>query len=191
MRGDLCEDIVTIKIEEGNQRAVSLNQKSQFGKLSEDCLELSIIEACYLMESGRLDIYENDKKCDVNYIIDLIKEEEIYGKYLVYRDLKNRGYIIKTGFKYGSEFRLYERGTGPGHAHSDFLVKVLYETNEVNVLDFASYVRVSHGVNKKLLLAVVDDDLDVTYYNIEWTRPYLFLNLFHYFHFYFFLKNYF
>ena len=171
MRGDLCEGFVTIKIEEGNQRAVSLNQKSQFGKLSEDCLELSIIEACYLMESGRLDIYENDKKCDVNYIIDLIKEEEIYGKYLVYRDLKNRGYIIKTGFKYGSEFRLYERGTGPGHAHSDFLVKVLYETNEVNVLDFASYVRVSHGVNKKLLLAVVDDDLDVTYYNIEWTRP--------------------
>ena len=61
MRGDLCEGIVTIKIEEGNQRAVSLNQKSQFGKLSEDCLELSIIEACYLMESGRLDIYENDK----------------------------------------------------------------------------------------------------------------------------------
>ena len=101
MRGDLCEGIVTIKIEKGNQRAVSLNQKSQFGKLSEDCLELSIIEACYLMESGRLDIYENDKKCDVNYIIDLIKEEEIYGKYLVYRDLKNRGYIIKTGFKYG------------------------------------------------------------------------------------------
>ena len=87
MRGDLCEGIVTIKIEEGNQRAVSLNQKSQFGKLSEDCLELSIIEACYLMESGRLDIYENDKKCDVNYIIDLIKEDEIYGKYLVYRDL--------------------------------------------------------------------------------------------------------
>ena len=53
MRGDLCEGIVTIKIEKGNQRAVSLNQKSQFGKLSEDCLELSIIEACYLMESGR------------------------------------------------------------------------------------------------------------------------------------------
>ena len=171
MRGDLCEGIVTIKIEEGNQRAVSLNQKSQFGKLSEDCLELSLIEACYLMESGRLDIYENDEKCEISYIIDLIKEQEIYGKYLVYRDLKNRGYIIKTGFKYGSEFRLYERGTGPGHAHSDFLVKVLYENNEVNVLDFASYVRVSHGVNKKLLLAVVDDDLDVTYYNIEWTRP--------------------
>ncbi len=99
MRGDLFEGIVTIKIGEGNQRAISLNQKSQFGKLSEDCLELSLMEACYLMESGRLDIYENDEKCELDYIIDLIKEQEIYGKYLVYKDLKNRGYIIKTGFK--------------------------------------------------------------------------------------------
>lgn len=171
MRGDLSEGIVTVKIKEGTQRPISLNQKSKFGKLSEDCLELSIIEACYLMESGRLDIYEDDEKCELDYIIGLIKELKIYGKYLAYRDLKNRGYIIKTGFKYGSDFRLYERGTGPGHVHSDFLVKVLYESNEINVLDFASYVRVSHGVNKKLLLAVVDDDLDVTYYNIEWTRP--------------------
>ena len=40
MRGDLCEGIVTIKIEEGNQRAVSLNQKSQFGKLSEELFPL-------------------------------------------------------------------------------------------------------------------------------------------------------
>ena len=65
MRGDLSEGIVTIRIEEGNQRAISLNQKSQFGKLSEDSLELSIIEACYLMESGRLDIYKDDEKCDL------------------------------------------------------------------------------------------------------------------------------
>lgn len=171
MRGDLCDETVTVKIEKGNQKAISLNQKSQFGKLYDDRLELSLIEACYLMESDRLDIYKNDDKCESIYLIDLIKEMDLYGKYLVYKDLKNRGYIIKTGFKYGSEFRLYDRTSGPGKSHSDYLVKVLYENHNINVLDFASYVRVSHGVNKKLLLAVVDDDLDITYYNIEWTRP--------------------
>ena len=171
MRADLYDEIVTIKIDANSQRAVSFNQKSQFGRLSEDKLELSLIEACYLFESGRIDIYENDEKCEVSYILDLIRERDIYGKYLVYKDLKNRGYIIKTGFKYGSEFRLYDRGGGPGIGHSDYLVKVLYETGDVPVLDFASYIRVSHGVNKKLLLAVVDDDLDITYYNVEWTRP--------------------
>ena len=50
-------------------------------------------------------------------------------------------------------------------------IKIIYETYEIDALDFSSYVRVSHGVNKKLLLAIVDDDLDITYYNVEWTRP--------------------
>lgn len=171
MRANLCDGTVTIKIEKGNKKPISFNQKSGFGKLSEEMLELSIIEACYLMENGRIDIYENDSKCELSYILDMLKNDNLYGKYIVYKDLKNRGYIIKTGFKYGSEFRLYERGGGPGQGHSDYLVKVLYETYDVKVLDFSSYVRVAHGVNKKLLLAVVDDDLDITYYNVEWTRP--------------------
>ncbi len=171
MRADLCDGTVTIKIEKGNKKPISFNQKSGFGKLSEEMLELSLIEACYLLENGRIDIYENDKKCELSYILDMLKKDNLYGKYVVYRDLKNRGYIIKTGFKYGSEFRLYERGGGPGQGHSDYLVKVLYETYDVKVLDFSSYIRVAHGVNKKLLLAVVDDDLDITYYNVEWTRP--------------------
>lgn len=171
MRANLCDGTVTIKIEKGNKKPISFNQKSGFGKLSEEMLELSIIEACYLMENGRIDIYENDSKCELSYILDMLKNDNLYGKYIVYMDLKNRGYIIKTGFKYGSEFRLYERGDGPGQGHSDYLVKVLYETYDVKVLDFSSYVRVAHGVNKKLLLAVVDDDLDITYYNVEWTRP--------------------
>lgn len=171
MRADLYDENVTIKIQEGSQKAISFNQKSHFGRLSEDILELSILEACYLMENGRIDIYENDEKCELAYIIDLIKERDLYGKYLVYRDLKNRGYIVKTGFKYGSEFRLYDRGRAPGKGHSDFLVKVVYENYEIHALNFSSYVRVAHGVNKNLLLAVVDEDLDITYYNVEWTRP--------------------
>ena len=100
-----------------------------------------------------------------------MKQKDLFFKFLVYSDLKNRGYVIKTGFKYGSEFRLYDRGLAPGKGHSNYLVKVVYEKYNIDALDFASYVRVSHGVNKNLLLAVVDDDLDITYYNVEWTRP--------------------
>ena len=125
----------------------------------------------YLLEKGRLDIYEDDIECTIGYLIDILKEQEQYGKYVVYRDLKDRGFVIKTGFKYGSEFRLYDRGRGPGQGHSDYLVKIIFENYDINALDFASYVRVSHGVNKKLLLAIVDDDFDITYYNVEWTRP--------------------
>ena len=171
MRGNLSNDIVSIKIEEGSKRPIALHEKSKFGKIEADSLNISLIEACYLLEKGRLDIYEDDVECSVGYIIDLLKEQELFGKYVVYRDLKDRGYVIKTGFKYGSDFRLYNRGGGPGQGHSDYLVKIIFENYEINALDFASYVRVSHGVNKKLLLSIVDDDFDITYYNIEWTRP--------------------
>ena len=171
MRGDLSNDIVSIKIEEGSKRPVALHEKSKFGKIESDFLHLSLIEACYLQEKGRLNIYEDDVKCSIGYLIYLIKGQELYGKYVVYRDLKDRGYVIKTGFKYGTEFRLYDRGGGPGQGHSDYLVKIIFENYDINALDFASYVRVSHGVNKKLLLAIVDEDFDITYYNVEWTRP--------------------
>ncbi len=171
MRGDLLNDIVSVKIEEGSKRPIALHEKSKFGKIEADFLHLSLIEACYLQEKGRLNIYEDDVKCSVGYLIDLIKQQDLYAKYIVYRDLKDRGFVIKTGFKYGSEFRLYNRGGGPGQGHSDYLVKIIFETYDINALDFASYVRVSHGVNKKLLLAIVDEDFDITYYNVEWTRP--------------------
>jgi len=171
MRGDLSNEIVSIKIEQGSKRPIALHEKSKFGKIEADFLHLSLIEACYLLEKGRLNIYEDDVKCSVGYLIDLIKEQNLYAKYIVYRDLKDRGFVFKTGFKYGSEFRLYNRGGGPGQGHSDYLVKIIFENYDINALDFASYVRVSHGVNKKLLLAIVDEDFDITYYNVEWTRP--------------------
>jgi tRNA-intron endonuclease len=171
MRGNLSNGIVSVKIEKGSKRPIALHEKSKFGKIEADFLHLSLIEACYLQEKGRLNIYEDDVECSIGYLIDLIKQEGLYGKYVVFRDLKDRGYVIKTGFKYGSEFRLYERGGGPGEGHSDYLVKILFENYDIKALDFASYLRVSHGVNKKLLLAIVDEDFDITYYNVEWTRP--------------------
>ena len=84
MRGNLSNDIVSIKIEEGSKRPIALHEKSMFGKIEADYLQLSLIEACYLLEKGRLNIYEDDIECTVGYLIDLLKEQELYGKYIVY-----------------------------------------------------------------------------------------------------------
>jgi tRNA-intron endonuclease len=171
MRGEMSDEIVSIAIGESNQRAISLNQKSHFGKLEGDVLELSLIESLYLLEKGRLNIYQEDNKIEPDYLRHIIREKSIYGKYLVFRDLKDRGYIIKAGFKYGSEFRLYGRGNVPGEGHSEYLVKIIYEFEDLKVSNLSSYARVAHGVKKNLLLAVIDDDGDITYYTLKWTRP--------------------
>lgn len=170
MDAELIGELVIIK----DKKAVALSEKSHYGKFNQDELQLSLMEAFYLQEKGKITILDKknqDKVISLDEMHELIQDKDLIYRYMVYRDLRNRGYIVKTGFKYGSEFRLYERGKSPGDGHSDFVVKVVTENQNISVLDFSSYVRVAHGVNKKLLLAVVDDEQDITYYNVEWTRP--------------------
>jgi tRNA-intron endonuclease, archaea type len=167
MDGKLKGEMVTVK----SPKALKLYENSHYGQLVQDELQLPLIEALFLVEKDKLTLSEGDRKLSLEELTDLVRDKGLFNKYLVFRDLRNRGYIVKTGFKYGSEFRLYERGRSPGNGHSDFLVKVLTEEQQIPINDFSSYVRVAHGVNKKLMLAVVDDEQDITYYNVEWTRP--------------------
>ena len=52
--------------------------KSDNGKIDEDTLNLSLIEASYLVEKDRLDVYEDDILCSISYFIDLLKERNLY-----------------------------------------------------------------------------------------------------------------
>lgn len=167
MNSELCGNWVILK----DKKGLKLHDKSHYGNLIAEGLQLSLIEALYLVEKEKISVLRNDKKVYTDEMFQMIRDEDLLTNYLVFRDLRDRGYIIKTGFKYGSEFRLYERGKSPGNGHSDYLVKVFPENHEIKSSDFSSYVRLAHGVNKKLLFAVVDDENDITYYNVEWTRP--------------------
>jgi tRNA-intron endonuclease len=167
MNGKLKGEIVTVS----SPKATKLHENSHFGQLVQDELQLPLIEALFLVEKDKITLSSEGSELSPEEFTDMVRVKGLFTKYLVFRDLKNRGYIVKTGFKYGSEFRLYERGRSPGNGHSDFLVKVLTEDQHIDINDFSSYVRVAHGVNKKLMLAVVDDEQDITYYNVEWTRP--------------------
>ncbi len=167
MISELSGDLVIVK--EGN--TAKLYERSHYGTLTNDGLQLTIIEALYLMEKGKLEVKNGSDDVSIDNMYEIIRENGSFANYIVFNDLRNRGYVVKTGFKYGSEFRLYERGKSPGDGHSDFLVKVATEDSAFMISDLSSYVRVAHGVNKKLLFAVVDEENDITYYNVEWTRP--------------------
>ncbi|MEG3225348.1 MAG: tRNA-intron lyase [Methanobacteriales archaeon Met13] len=167
MDGKLKGEMVTLN----SPQALKLHQKSHYGQLVQEELQLPLLEALFLMEKEKLNILQEGRKLSLEEATDLIIERGLLNKYLVFKDLRNRGYIVRTGFKYGSEFRLYERGKSPGDGNSDLLVKVMIEDQDIHIKDFSSYVRVAHGVNKKLMLAVVDHEQDITYYNVEWTRP--------------------
>jgi len=85
--------------------------------------------------------------------------------YKVYKDLRNRGLIVKSGFKYGTHFRVYENSM---EEHSKYLVHLIPEKEEIQKISRA--VRVAHGVRKTLLLA---HNLNgkIVYFSISWIRP--------------------
>lgn len=98
-------------------------------------------------------------------------ESTFYTRYRVYKDLRNRGYIVKTALKFGADFRVYEKGKSPGQEHAKWIVYPVYETGSMTWHEFAAKNRVAHSTKKNLLIGVVDDEGDVTYYEIKWLRP--------------------
>ncbi|WP_423793436.1 tRNA-intron lyase [Methanocaldococcus indicus] len=144
-----------------------------YGSYNGKFLSLSLIEALYLVELGWLVVKKGKRTLSFEELFNYAKEleEKLTIKYLVYRDLRKRGYIIKTGLKYGADFRLYERGADIEKEHSIYLVKVFNEDSKIYLGELTGFVRVAHSVRKKLLIAIVDNDGDIVYYNMEYIRP--------------------
>ena len=98
-------------------------------------------------------------------------EPNFWIRYCVFRDMRNRGYIIKTALKFGADFRVYDRGVKPGEDHAKWIVYPVHEGEHLTWYEFSAKNRVAHSTKKRLLIGVVDDEGDVTYYEIRWVRP--------------------
>jgi tRNA-intron endonuclease len=148
--------------------------KGWFGGLKDNKLTLSLVESMYLLEKNRLVITTQAKKTiDAEAFMRkaTFEEKRFPTRYSVYKDIRERGYITKTALKYGADFRVYERGTKPGDEHAKWVLYAVRETESFDWRRFAAMMRVAHSVRKTLLVGIVDDEGDVTYYDINWTRP--------------------
>jgi tRNA-intron endonuclease len=149
--------------------ASKLHQKG-FGRPGEAGLELSLLEAAYLVERGSVTVEEAGRECSPEELLRRMGDREALLKYKVYQDLRQRGYIVKTGFKFGAHFRVYERGTGT-EKHSRYLVHAVREKDTMAFPELARAVRLAHSVKKVMVFAVMDEEGDITYYKVERMTP--------------------
>ena len=148
--------------------------QSRFGSLAGDKVELSLLEALYLMEKHRLVIKSESGRVMKfeSYVKKARKEEpNFWMRYIVFKDMRNRGYIIKTALKFGADFRVYDRGIKPGEDHAKWIVYPVHEASVFTWHEFSAKNRVAHSTKKRLLMGIVDDENDVTYYEVRWMRP--------------------
>jgi tRNA-intron endonuclease len=153
--------------------AYSLYEKSNFGERKDDKIVYSPVEALFLVEKNKMEIFSKNKKLSSEELIRKFKktDKKIQLKYPIFRDLREKGYVVKTALKFGAEFRVYEKGKKVEEAHSKWIVFTDYESKTFTWQEFAAKNRVAHSTKKKLLLAIVDEEGDITYYEINWVKP--------------------
>jgi len=155
------------------KEAFSLYEKSRFGEKKEGKIIYSLVEALYLLEKKKIDLYHNNKKLNFDKFLSLIrkKDSKILTKYIVFKDLRNKGYTVKTALKFGAEFRVYEKGIHPGEEHAKWILYPIKESEKITMHEFSAKSRIAHSTKKNLLIAVVDEEEDVTYYEVSWIKP--------------------
>ena len=152
--------------------AFTLFKKSNFGQPIGQKIQYSLSEALYLVEKGKIEVMKNKKTIGFDELFKLFKkiDSRIQLKYPVFQDLRDKGYVVKTALKFGADFRVYEKGRTPDEEHAKWIVFVEHESNKFSWQDFSSKNRVAHSTKKNLLIAILDEESDVSYYEVSWVR---------------------
>jgi tRNA-intron endonuclease len=152
-----------------SQQAVTLTKNKKFGEFKKNKVIYSQYEAFYLIENKKAQLILKEKPTSINKALKIIsrKQKEFLNNYLVFKDLRKKGYILKTGLKFGAEFRIYNKK----EKHALYLTYILNSKQKINLKEFVSKNRIAHSTAKKLLIAIIDSQQDITYYEVNWIKP--------------------
>ena len=124
-------------------------------------LQLSLVEAAYLAEEGVLTV--EDGAQGVLARGRAVEGERFDRRLRVYRALRERGVVPKTGFKFGADFRTYADVESVDNlGHSECLVRVLPADHAFSPRDLALDVRLAHGVRKRMIFALIGPNDGIT-----------------------------
>ena len=160
-------------VSSNDSEAHSLYKKSCFGEPKGEKILYTLSETLFLVEKEKIEVYSKNKKIQKKELLKKFQriDNKINLKYLVFENLREKGYIVKTALKFGADFRVYEKGARPGKKHAKWVVFVEHESNRLTWHEFSAKNRVAHSTKKNLLLAIVDEEGDISYYEVSWVRP--------------------
>lgn len=140
-----------------------------YGTKEKNSLFLAFYEALYLLDKNILKV-SSDKNINLNFQ-DLLRyyekiDENAWVNYLVYRDLRSRGYVVRGGFGAGIDFRIYERGTYGKNVASTLILST-QEGRPLDVDYLTSVMKQCQSQKKSLVLAVMNRRGEIVYYSVS------------------------
>jgi len=141
-----------------------------YGVPENENLLLTFFEALFLVSKEILEVYEEKtgKTLSFQDILERFQatDKDAWVRYLVYRDLRSRGYVVREGFGLGIDFRVYERGEY-GKEIASYLIFVIQEGQPVLIEELARALNYVLNLKKKLVLAVINRRGEVVYYSVS------------------------
>ena len=156
--------------------AVVVEQSERVGELEEGgygeregkSIRLKDFEALYLVYSGKM-VLKDARGRDVTFEqlakANQSRVKDSWTKFIIYRDLRSRGYVAKDVFGFGTALRVYERGDFPAKA-AKFVVFALDEGTERSLGDLRDSVKQIVRMGKEAIVAVIERRGEVIYYRV-------------------------
>ncbi len=139
-----------------------------YGTMEDKVFTLTFFEALYLQDKGMLEAKTKDGVAiDFQGLLHCYEaqNENAWVNYLVYRDLRSRGYVVREGFGAGIDFRIYERGSY-GKDTAPYLILVTQEGKPLPINDLADALSKCQSQKKELILAVTNRRGEIVHYSV-------------------------
>jgi tRNA-intron endonuclease len=159
------------------EKGVRITEKSSVDALSQrgygtaenDVFTLTFYESLYLLDKEMLEV-QDEKGVEVDFqsLLQHYEKanENAWANYLVYRDLRSRGYVVREGFGAGIDFRIYERGAY-GKDTASYLVLSTQEGKPIAIEDLTNALQQCQSQKKELILAVMNRRGEIVYYSVS------------------------
>ena len=175
IEGVIEDDKVIISDKEGIE---DFYQTSYIGTLEQntdgkEILILEPMEVLLLCERRRILLWEDNDKNKEQYDFERLLtyftqyDERLWHKYIIYMDLRKRGYIVRTGYGDGIEFRVFKRGANFEEDSAKYLIYPVYEGSPIELKDLDRISRVAMSSRKELIVATVDRLSKPIYYSVK------------------------
>jgi len=151
------------------QKSIDALTSRGYGNLENKVFTLTFFEALYLQDKDMLEVKDaSNRSIDFQALLHRYESqnENAWVNYLVYRDLRSRGYVVREGFGKKIDFRIYERGVY-GKDAAPYLILSIQEGKPIPINDFANALQQCQSQKKELILAVMNRRGEIVHYSVS------------------------
>ncbi|MFQ5969867.1 MAG: tRNA-intron lyase [Nitrososphaerales archaeon] len=151
-----------------DEKAIDELAKKGYGEKEGKKYLLRSYEALYLLYGDKITIKYKNNNLDFDKLVNmsLKQDSEAWTKFLIYRDLRSRGYVAKEGFGFEVDFRVYERGEY-GNKSAKYIVFGINEGTKVHISKINDAIEQIGRMGKEAVIAVIERRGEVIYYKVS------------------------